>query len=110
MSTGFGSVFSTDSCTVVSKSGNKLQLIYPLDSGGYKLGWIYDGGSTPTPITSDLKTPILGYNASPSERTDVYQYESTLGGTRYGQIFVDDLCTINSVNIGGKWANVTYPT
>ena len=105
LSTTFGSVFTTDTCTVVAGGGSgKYQLIYPISSG-YKIGWIKKTDVTP----SQLVTPILGYNASASARTPVYQYESTLGGTKYGEIFVDDLCTLNSVNIDKNWINVTYP-
>ena len=40
MSEAFGVVYATDRITVIGKSENKLQIIYPLDSGGYKMGWI----------------------------------------------------------------------
>ena len=40
MSETIGSVWSTDVFTVVAKSGNALQIIYPLDDGGWKMGWI----------------------------------------------------------------------
>lgn len=35
-----GSVWTTDTFTVVAEYDNKLQIIYPLDSGGWKMGWI----------------------------------------------------------------------
>lgn len=41
MSQSIGSVWSTDTFTVVAESDNLLQIIYPLDSGGFKMGWIY---------------------------------------------------------------------
>ena len=40
MSETFGVVYPTDKITVIGRSGSKLQIIYPLDSGGYKMGWI----------------------------------------------------------------------
>ena len=49
MSEVFGSVFSTDSCTVVGKSGDNLQVIYPI-TGGYKMGWVK---STSTQVKPD---------------------------------------------------------
>ena len=101
----FGSVFTTDKCTVVGKSGNRIQLIYP-GTGGNKLGWV-DPPVDPGP--SDFKTPLYSYNASSTDMTMVYQYLSTLGGTVYGKIFVDDKCTLNTVNVGEGWINVTYP-
>lgn len=36
----FGTVYPTDKIYVVAEKGNLLQIIYPLDSGGYKMGWI----------------------------------------------------------------------
>lgn len=40
MTTQFGSVWSTDVFTVVAEKDGRLQIIYPLDDGGYKMGWI----------------------------------------------------------------------
>ncbi len=36
-----GEVWDTDEITVVASYKNMLQIIYPLDNGGYKMGWIY---------------------------------------------------------------------
>ncbi len=38
--TSLGSVWSTDVFTIVAESGGMAQIIYPLDDGGYKMGWI----------------------------------------------------------------------
>lgn len=35
-----GKIWSTDKITVIAKSGDMVQIIYPVDSGGYKMGWI----------------------------------------------------------------------
>lgn len=35
-----GSVRSTDIFTVIAEKNGMAQIIYPLDSGGYKMGWI----------------------------------------------------------------------
>ncbi len=40
MTETIGSVWTTDTFTVVAENDNMLQIIYPLDSGGYKMGWI----------------------------------------------------------------------
>lgn len=40
MSVHLGSVWSTDTFTVIAKRDNLAQIIYPLDDGGYKMGWI----------------------------------------------------------------------
>ena len=40
MTVKFGSVWSTDEFTVIGEKENACQIIYPLDSGGFKMGWI----------------------------------------------------------------------
>lgn len=40
MSEQFGTVYPTDKITVVAEKNNMLQIIYNLDAGGYKMGWI----------------------------------------------------------------------
>ena len=40
LSTKLGSVWTTDKITVVAEKNNVYQIIYPLDDGGYKMGWI----------------------------------------------------------------------
>ena len=40
MTEQFGTVYPADKITVVAEKNNMLQIIYPLDSGGYKMGWI----------------------------------------------------------------------
>lgn len=40
MNTQFGSVWSTDVFTVIAEKDGMVQIIYPLDDGGYKMGWI----------------------------------------------------------------------
>lgn len=103
LSTSFGSVFTTDTCIVVGENGTKLQIVYPVASG-HKLGWV-DATVIPP---SAYPTPLKGYNASADVRTTVYESLSTMG-TYWGQIFVDDECTLNSVNLDGGWIYVTYP-
>lgn len=103
-STTFGSVWSTDNCKTVASTGNLRQIIYPLDAGGYKMGWINLPTSTPT---VNWPMPLKAYIDSATDRASIYQEINTNPG--YGQIFVDDLCTINAVYENG-WVNVTYPT
>lgn len=40
MITQHGSVWATDTFTVVAEKDGLAQIIYPLDEGGYKMGWI----------------------------------------------------------------------
>lgn len=103
LSQTFGSVWSSDNCTLVAKSGNTQQIIYPLDAGGYKMGWVQLPDPTPT---VNWPMPLKCYIDSPSNRAAVYEGVNYNSG--YGQIFVDDLCTINYVRTDG-WVNVTYP-
>lgn len=35
-----GSAWTTDRITVIAKQANSLQILYPLDAGGFRLGWI----------------------------------------------------------------------
>ena len=100
----FGSVWSTDNCKTVASTGNLRQIIYPLDAGGYKMGWINLVPDTPT---VNWPMPLKAYINSATDRAAVYQDINTNPG--YGQLFVDDLCTINAVYENG-WINVTYPT
>lgn len=105
MSTSFGAVFASDSCKVVGKIGEtKLQVIYPI-SGGYKLGWVT---YIPDPGPDPYPHPIIAYNASSSNRTTVYSSVDFIEDG-YGQIFVDDRCTLNSIQVTKNWIHVTYP-
>lgn len=103
LGTVFGEVYTTDNCTVVGSSGSKLQVIYPISSG-YKMGWVDSFEIPPSPYP----VPLKGYNASPTVRTTVFESLSTMG-TYWGQIFVDDECTLNSADISAGWMHVTYP-
>lgn len=38
--TKLGSVWNTDTFTVIAENEEMLQIVYPLDAGGYKMGWI----------------------------------------------------------------------
>lgn len=40
METSLGSVWKTDEFYVIADNGIQVQIIYPIDSGGWKLGWI----------------------------------------------------------------------
>ena len=105
MSTSFGAVFASDSCKVVGKIGEtKLQVIYPV-SGGYKLGWVT---YIPDPGPDPYPHPIIAYNASSNNRTTVYSSVDFIEDG-YGQIFVDDRCTLNSIQVTKNWIHVTYP-
>ena len=104
LSESFGSVWTTDNCTIVARSGSLCQIIYALDAGGYKMGWVMQAAQ-PEP-SMNWPTPLRCYINSSSDKADVYQDIDSNPG--YGKIFVDDECTINDVYSNG-WVNVTYP-
>lgn len=47
MTTQLGSVWNTDIFTVIAEKDGMVQIIYPLDDGGYKMGWIDAGAILP---------------------------------------------------------------
>lgn len=95
LATVYGSIYSTDACTVVAKSGTKLQVIYPV-TGGYKMGWI--------DTTKGYSTPLSSYIAGSSNVTTY----TSIGGSVAGAIYPSDACTINAFYSNG-WVQVTYP-
>ena len=40
LSESFGTVYSSDRAYCVAQSGEAVQILYPLDSGGWKMGWV----------------------------------------------------------------------
>ena len=40
LSEKIGSVYSTDAAYCVADAGNVIQIVYPLDAGGWKMGWV----------------------------------------------------------------------
>lgn len=112
MASRIGSVDAGDHCLVVSSSGNRVQVIYPVTgTGTCKMGWI---DRTPIPISVPVyPTPLLCY-AADSGHITVYD---GVNGSAYptsgsGAHYIDggtDLCTIEAVYDGG-WCRVNYPT
>lgn len=105
-----GEVYKSDSLKVVYESGNKAQVIYPLDAGGYKMGWIdkskFVGNGGSLKKVSGIPTPIKTYTIS-TGKTKTYE---SVDGKETGYIAGNtDLCTIKAVYTNG-WVKVTYPT
>ena len=46
LSDKLGTVYSSDTVYLVSKTENAWQILYPLDSGGWKMGWVSMGPGT----------------------------------------------------------------
>lgn len=131
-----GYVDKYDEITIVSKSDPRYQIVYPLSSGGYKLGWI-EMKKTEKPMTTTTTTTqpqVIEEPATPS--TDNKDANNVVGGKAYafqtpikaytiktgkvttydkvnGKAFgyisgSVDLCTINQIYTNG-WVKVTYP-
>lgn len=115
MSEQFGTVFTTDSCKVVSTSGSKLQVIYPVYSGGYKLGWVNPSTSAPvTPEATRPSTTIPGPVASGAfsgkSIVAVAPNKITISTNPVAYISAGDICTITNVNPSTGYCDVTYPS
>ena len=129
LGTKIGSVTKGDVCTVVGNSGNKLQLIYPLTGGGYKLGWINsastssgnnnsgnnNSGNTNSgssvSLTKDNRypVPIVCYPMTTSGKLTLYSRELVAYALNTRYIAYNDKCTINEVYTNG-YCSVTYPS
>ena len=109
----FGTVYSTDSCTVVGESGNKLQIIYPI-SDGYKMGWVDSTSTQVTPEPERPSTIIPGPVASGvfsgKSIVAVAPNKITLSSNPVAYISAGDICIIKNVNPSTGYCDVTYPS
>ena len=70
LSEKIGSVYSTDTAYCVAGDGNVIQIVYPLDAGGWKMGWVSRNTATFTNkqhsaagvMQSRKKMPLLSIN------------------------------------------------
>ena len=113
MSDPFGSVFTSDVCKVVGKSGNYYQVIYPV-SGGYKMGWVNPNYSPATPDTPEPERPhvvVPGPVASGilNGKTVVAMAPNkiTFASNRY--ISAGDVCKLYNFNTSTGYCTVDYP-
>ena len=107
MSASFGTAYKTDQIFVLAASGSNVWIIYPLDSGGYKIGWtkssnVQKKGSNPAPTPT---TPSGGNAGSGSIRVTDLSVNSTDIRLGYGQTFQWN-ATITPSNASNK--KVTY--
>ena len=110
MNTAFGSVFTTDSCRVVGKSGNYLQVIYPV-TGGYKMGWV---DSSYTPVTGDTTRPpvvVPGPVASGilNGKTVVAMAPNKISFSSTAYISQGDICKLYNFDTSTGYCTVDYP-
>ncbi len=65
----FGTVYNTDKVIVVDEYGSRKCIVYNLDAGGYKMGWVDKNKVTgasriPTNVTNNLITPVQRQNST----------------------------------------------
>lgn len=110
LSTPFGEVFVTDSCKVVGKSGNYLQVNYPV-SGGYKIGWV-DSSYTPV-VPDETRPPVLvpGPVASGilNGKTVVAMAPNKISFSSSAYISQGDICKLYNFDTSTGYCTVDYP-
>ena len=110
MSTAFGSVFTTDSCKVVGKSGNYLQVIYPV-SGGYKMGWVNPSYAPETADTTRPAQLVSGPVASGilNGKTVVAMAPNKISFSSTAYISQGDICKLYNFDTSTGYCTVDYP-
>ncbi len=89
----------------LQETSEGCQILYPLSSGGYGLGWMKPGDAQePEDVFLQTLCPIRSYPCV-SETFEVKKSDYT---TRGGEIYPTDLCTIEEVYSDG-WCCVTFP-
>lgn len=89
LSTELGKIFAGDVFYVVSTYGSLSQVLYPLDSGGYKMGWMSTSALPKTAYTVSYNAN--GGSGAPSAQTKTHGVALTLSSTvptRTGYTFV----------------------
>lgn len=113
----FGTVYPTDQIQLVGAQEERFQIIYNLDSGGYKMGWIYkkDVEENEVHPPSGTKEPlILEMNAlqlSPGEEgciTVSLNRNSGILGLGLTINYPDNLLSINRIEKGLLLAEGTF--
>ncbi len=113
LSEKFGSLSVNDKCTVVGKTGNKLQLIYPLNSGGYKLGWIDSSYEPPKPVDDPVRPaqinpdPVASGAFNGKTIVAMASHKITFATNRY--ISAGDIVKLYNVNPSTGYCTVDYP-
>ncbi|MCR5835216.1 MAG: bacterial Ig-like domain-containing protein [Lachnospiraceae bacterium] len=109
MATVYGSVFSTDVCTVVGKKDNLMQVIYPV-SGGYKMGWVNATGDTPIDPPKPDIIPGPKFVEFVGNKQVVVMIPNTITFSSTSYISEGDVCIADTNNIASGQCNVTYPS
>lgn len=111
LSERIGSIDPGDVCYKVGTYDSKVQVIYPLNGGGYKLGWTTDDWPEPIVVTPDIRfnpyCPIHSYLLENSNQNAYERDFSTWDGI--SEVFGTDNCDLTDVYSNG-WCEVSYPT
>lgn len=112
LSSPIGTVYSSDVCTVVGKDGAKMQLIDPLDVGGYKLGWIDSAYVPPTTEPERpsviIPDPVASGILNDKRIVAVAPHQITFASTAY--ISEGDICILYNINQSTGYCSVDYPS
>ena len=106
-----GEVWTTDRCVVVGQSGSNYQVIYPLSSGGYKLGWVSTDGD-PVPVILPDQVDVPGPVAAGifDGKSIVVMAPSRIDIASNEYISAGDICIIHDVNSSTGYCTATYPS
>ena len=95
----YGTIYATDLVTILGYSNNRFKVKYPLDSGGYKTGYVER-----TALTNGYPTRVTQKFTAASNMT-VYRRAS--GSAAIGTIYKKDLVYV--IDTKGSRAQVLYP-
>lgn len=110
-SEAFGTIWPTDKCIIVSEKNNKKQVIYSLDSGGYKMGWISSSdnlNSDPLPSVKYIPGPVA--SGIFDEKQIVVMANQKISFSTKEYIEENDICVLKNVNSQTGNCIVTYPS
>ena len=113
--TKYGSLSVNDSCTVVGKTGNLLQLIYPIKNG-YKLGWVDTNDlqdivkPEPEPDPTSVTIPLAVAKGFFQNKEIVAMAPNKIEFSNTQYISKDDICRIKDVNNTSGKCTVIYPS
>lgn len=98
-------LIGNDTC-FVGETANAYQMVYPITSGGYKLGWVSkeDLANAPEEPFLNQLCPMKVYPCV----TENFEVKKGDYSTRGGEIYTTDYCTINEIYSDG-WCKVTFP-
>lgn len=106
LSESIGKVSAKSKIYFVGENEDAAQIIFPVSTGGYKLGWVDKEAlkKTEEEVFLNQFCPIKGYPCV----TENFEVKKNDYITRNGEIYTTDYCTINEIYSDG-WCQVTFP-